>query len=167
MTIFNTLLLSKLSRGSAKHILFQQIEVVWQPPIFDWIKCNTDGVASGKSGLAGNGGIFREGNAGHLGSFALKVESGNALKAELVGAMTAIEITYENNWRKLWLETDSKLLVLTFISISIVPWQLRQRWNQCLLLTQSMNFVVTHIYREGNHCADKLANLGLSSTETV
>ena len=30
-----------------------------------------------------------------------------------------------------------------------------------------MNFVVTHIYREGNHCADKLANLGLSSPDLV
>jgi len=91
------------------------IEVVWQPPIFDWIKCNTDG------GLAGSGGIFRDGNADHLGSFALKVENGNALKAELVGAMTAIEITHEHNWRKLWLETDSKLVVSSFQSISIVP----------------------------------------------
>jgi len=25
-----------------------------------------------------------------------------------------------------------------------------------------MNFVVSHIYREGNHCADRLANFGLS-----
>ena len=30
-----------------------------------------------------------------------------------------------------------------------------------------MDFVVTHTYREGNHCADKLANLGLTSTEMV
>ena len=143
------------------------IEVVWQPTIFDWIKCNTDSVASGMSGLAGSGGIFRDCNADHLGSFALKVENGNALKAELVGAMTAIEVAYERNWRKLWLETDSKLVVSTFKSNSIVRWQLRQRWNQCILLSQSMDFVVTHIYKEGNHCADKLANLGLTSTEMV
>jgi len=30
-----------------------------------------------------------------------------------------------------------------------------------------MDFVVTHTYREGNHCADKLANLGLTPTEMV
>jgi len=73
------------------------IEVIWQPPFFDWIKCNTDGAASGLTGLAGSGGIFRDGNVDHLGSFALRVVNGNALKAELVGAMTAIEIAHRKN----------------------------------------------------------------------
>lgn len=142
-------------------------EVIWQPPIFDWVKCNTDGAASGISGLAGAGGIFRDSYADHLGSFTLKVENGNALKAELVGAMTAIEIAASNNWRKLWLETDSKLVVSAFQSGSIVPWQLRQRWKYCLFTIQSMDFVVSHIFREGNHCADKLANLGISLIDLV
>jgi hypothetical protein len=26
----------------------------------------------------------------------------------------------------------------------------------------NMNFFISHIYREGNHCADKLASLGLT-----
>jgi hypothetical protein len=29
---------------------------------------------------------------------------------------------------------------------------------------KSMGFCISHIYREGNHCADKLASLGLAST---
>ena len=29
-------------------------------------------------------------------------------------------------------------------------------------LTTSMSFMVTHIYREGNHCADLLASIGIS-----
>jgi len=70
--------------------------VFWQPPVFDWIKCNTDGAAFGISGLAGSEGIFRDGNVDHLGSFALKVENGNALKDELVREMTAIEIAARN-----------------------------------------------------------------------
>lgn len=28
----------------------------------------------------------------------------------------------------------------------------------------SMHFMISHIYREGNHCADNLSNLGLSIT---
>jgi len=140
------------------------IEVLWQPPIFDWIKCNCDGAAIGLSGLAGCGGIFRNNQADHLISFAVKVENGNALKAELTGALTAIEIAHENNWRKLWLETDSKLVVQAFNSKSLtVPWQLKQRWYHCLQLTKSMDFFVANIFREGNHCADKLANIGLSA----
>jgi hypothetical protein len=28
-------------------------------------------------------------------------------------------------------------------------------------LTKKMNFIIPHIYREGNQCADGIANLGL------
>jgi len=31
-------------------------EVLWSPPLFNWVKCNTDGVAS--SGNVACGGIF-------------------------------------------------------------------------------------------------------------
>lgn len=29
-------------------------------------------------------------------------------------------------------------------------------------MISSMHFMITHIFREGKHCADKLANLGLT-----
>jgi hypothetical protein len=34
--------------------------------------------------------------------------------------------------------------------------------GQLLARISNMNFFVSHIYREGNHCADKLASLGLT-----
>ena len=30
-----------------------------------------------------------------------------------------------------------------------------------------MNFIVSHIYREGNTCADSLANIGLTISDTL
>jgi len=80
------------------------------------------------NGLAACGGIFSNMNADHLGSFAVNIDNGNALKAELIGAILAVEIAYQNNWEKLWLETDSKMVVAAFKSKpSLLPWQLRQR----------------------------------------
>ncbi|PNX54810.1 GDSL esterase/lipase, partial [Trifolium pratense] len=36
-------------------------EVIWQPPIFNWIKCNCDGAAAnGNPGPSACGGIFRD-----------------------------------------------------------------------------------------------------------
>jgi len=32
----------------------------------------------------------------------------------------------------------------------------------CLQLTLGMNFVVTHIYRDGNQCVDTLASIGFN-----
>jgi ribonuclease HI len=76
--------------------------------------------------------------------------------------MLSIEIASSKGWSHLWLESDSMLVVQAFSSAKIVPWALRNRWDNCLLKISNMNFYVSHIYREGNHCADKMANLGLS-----
>jgi len=76
--------------------------------------------------------------------------------------MVAIEVAYHKGWHSLWLKTDSMLVYLAFKSSITVPWSLRNRWDNCLRLLSSMNFFVTHIYREGNKCADILANIGLS-----
>lgn len=32
-----------------------------------------------------------------------------------------------------------------------------------MLISTSMNFIVSHVFREGNECADMLANVGLTS----
>jgi hypothetical protein len=39
---------------------------------------------------------------------------------------------------------------------------LRNRWGNCLLL--GLNISYSHIYRQGNSCADKLANHGHTVT---
>jgi ribonuclease HI len=79
-----------------------------------------------------------------------------------MGIILAIECDFDRGWSHLWLESDSKLAVLAFKSCNIIPWQLYNRWLNCMIMIISMNFVVSHVYREGNHVADKLANIGLS-----
>lgn len=81
--------------------------------------------------------------------------------AEFIAAMTAIETAFDKNWRNLWLETDSKIVMMAFSSSFLVPWCIRNRWANCLFRTRQMNFIVSHIYREGNTCADLLAEIGL------
>jgi hypothetical protein len=43
---------------------------------------------------------------------------------------------------------------------SSVPWNLRNRWHNAMLLYRQMNCIVSHIYREGNQVVDSLANYG-------
>ncbi|KAF1894302.1 hypothetical protein Lal_00004226 [Lupinus albus] len=45
----------------------------------------------------------------------------------------------------------------------IIPWRLANSWHRCLGWIASMNFKVSHIYREGNACADSLASFGAFS----
>jgi len=82
---------------------------------------------------------------------------------ELNGAMLVIEIASQKGWRQIWLETDSVLVTLAFKSHKLVPWQrLRNTCLNSLHICSSMSFFVTHVFREGTHCADKLADIGFS-----
>jgi ribonuclease HI len=126
------------------------------------VKCNTGGASVGNPGPAACGGIYKNANADFLGAFSINLGVTSALSSELIGAMMAIEIAHQKNWHNFWLETDSMLVYLAFKSAKIVPWHLRNRWDNCMHLLRFFNFNVSRIYREGNHCVDQLANIGFS-----
>jgi len=137
-------------------------EVIWSPPLASWIKVNTDGAATKNPLEASAGGIFRNAEGIYIGCFSQFLGPKNALYAELVAAMTAIEIAHLKGYHNVWLESDSQLVILAFKSIYVIPWSLRNRWYNCIVRLRDMRFVVSHNYREGNACADSLANLDLS-----
>lgn len=134
-------------------------EIIWSPPIVGWIKCNTDGASTATSSSCG--GVFRDQNANFLSCFAENLGGGSAYQAKLAAIMRAVEIASQRNWRNIWIESDSTLVVMAFNKMSMIPCSLRNKWINCRKLLCGMNFVVTHIYREGNRCADKLASKGL------
>jgi ribonuclease HI len=140
-------------------------EVIWMPPLVDWVKCNCDGASTQLSSACG--GIYRNHLAEFICCFAENTGTNSAYFAELCGAMRAIEIAADNGWRNVWLETDSSLVVLAFRTTSLVPWKIRNRWNNCMHTITTMNFLISHIYREGNGCADTLANIGLTLVHPI
>jgi len=137
-------------------------EVNWAPPMHSWVKVNTDGTSIKNPTRAAAGGIFRNSDGVCLGSFSQFLGDANALYAELIAAMNAIEIATLMRFSNVWLESDSQLMILAFKSNSVVPWSLRNRWENCTYTTHRMRFCASHVYREGNICADSLANFGLS-----
>jgi len=60
---------------------------------------------------------------------------GNSLRAEISSAMRTIEIANSYNWNNFWLETDSELVIKALKNPTLVPWRLRNRWMNFLLLT--------------------------------
>ncbi|XP_045791513.1 uncharacterized protein LOC123886223 [Trifolium pratense] len=144
--------------------------VLWRSPLFGWMKANTDGSVTNVS--AAYGGLFRDHTTRFRGCFAQKLSENHGLSVihteimELiiavgflyVGISIAIEIAHNKNWNCLWLESDSKVALLAFSNIEIVPWDLRNRWLNCLSCGVTLQW--SHIYREGNSCADKIAILG-------
>ncbi|KAK2429733.1 hypothetical protein QL285_028147 [Trifolium repens] len=143
-------------------------EVLWQPPLLNWYKCNVDGASQGNPGNASCGGIFRDSAADFVQAFAEPLGIVTSYFAELNGAMRAIEIAFHHGWHNLWLETDSSLVVAAFSNPNnLVSWRLRSRWTNVLTMLRQMNFMVTHIFREGNQAADLLANHGLNLTSII
>jgi len=65
-----------------------------------------------------------------------------------------------------WLECDIALVCVAFTARTNVSWMLRNQWNTCLNYCGKIKFRVTHIFREGNACVDKLANLGFIQRES-
>jgi hypothetical protein len=108
-------------------------EILWQPPLQNWFKCNVDGACV--QGSASCGGVFRNNEADFLFGFAEPLGNLSPFQAELCGAMKAIELASQFNWKNIWIETDSTLVVSVFTTRSnCVPWFLRNRWHNSLLL---------------------------------
>ncbi|XP_058741713.1 uncharacterized protein LOC131614101 [Vicia villosa] len=137
------------------------LEVLWSPPIVGWMKCNIDGVVLGNPRLAACGGLFRDHNANHVVSFCDFLGNESPEFAELFAPILALEEAKRRNINKLWLETDFLYVVNAFRNRALVPWKLCSRWLVCWNYSINIDFLVTHIYREANFCADSLAYVGL------
>jgi ribonuclease HI len=139
-------------------------EVLWQPPILNWVKCNSEGASAGNPGNSSCGGVFRNFGVTFCDAFAINLGIQPSLFAELMGAMLAIEIAHQKGWKSLWPETDFMLVLNAFKSSSTMSCMhpIRNRWDNCIYFTSLMNFSVSHIFRVRNKCADSMANIGLS-----
>jgi hypothetical protein len=62
-------------------------------------------------------------------------------------------------------ECDSLVAINAFANINVVPWTLRNQWYNCLLL--GLSVTSSHIYWEGNKCADRFENHGHMLTNSL
>ena len=83
-----------------------------------------------------------------MGCYASNLGIANSFYAELMAIILAVECVEQRNWRNIWIETDSRLASLAVKSPNLVPWQLKNRWLNCIYMMNVMNCMTTHIYRE-------------------
>ncbi|KAF1860066.1 hypothetical protein Lal_00027917 [Lupinus albus] len=139
------------------------IEFVWFPPTLGKIKVSTDGTTHGYPGHAGGSEIFRDNACGVLGCFVNYLGIQNSLYAELFPTFLAIKVAYAKGWHVIWMECDSTWVVDFFQGKNKISWRLSNLWDHCSGLLSLMNFKVSHIFRDGNACVDRLASFGLNS----
>jgi len=73
---------------------------------------------------------------------------------EFYGVIHAMEEAQKIGLTNVWLECDSALVCAAFTTRTNVLWMFCNRWNTCLNYCRKTRFRVTHIFREGNVCAD-------------
>jgi len=138
------------------------IPVVWKAPTFTWVKANTDG--SVRNTMAACGGIFCDYRGTFVGGFASNIGGGSVFDLEILGLILAMEFAVSNNWTRLWLETDSTSAIQAFHKPILIPIIFRNHWHNCT--HRGLMVICSHIFREGNCCADGLADMGHAVTDT-
>ncbi|PRQ28207.1 putative ribonuclease H-like domain, acyl-CoA desaturase [Rosa chinensis] len=137
-------------------------EVNWHPPIIGWFKVNTNGAWKRGEDRSGYGGVFRDYRGEVVGAFSSSLDIPSSITAEVMAVIKAIELAWVRDWKHIWLEVDSSLILNFLHSPQMVPWQLQVAWKNCVHHISMMQFRCSHIFREGNQVADALANFGAS-----
>ncbi|XP_024190514.1 uncharacterized protein LOC112194518 [Rosa chinensis] len=135
-------------------------------PPGSWFKANSDGSFRDLN-QAGYGAIFRNSDATFLDAFSCNAQVSCAIDAELLAVLEVIKVAKERGWFPLWIETDSRLALQYFKKPGLTPWRLRVQWMNSLASISQFQVHITHVFREGNQVADKLANYGALNSGSV
>ncbi|CAN1131192.1 Putative ribonuclease H protein At1g65750 [Linum perenne] len=136
-------------------------EVGWTPGPTDWTVINTDGSVRQPSGTAAAGGVIR--NSSGLCSLAFTANLGicSITRAELRGIILDLNLAWDAGHRKVLVQSDSQVAVNLLTADSEASHHHAHEVVQFReLVARSWEVRLCHIYREGNHVADYLANLG-------
>ncbi|CAN1233376.1 Putative ribonuclease H protein At1g65750, partial [Linum perenne] len=116
-----------------------------------------------ETGQAAAGGLIRDHQGRCLAAFAMNLGKCSITRAELRGAVSGLQLAWERGYRKIQLQLDSQCAVQLLqggdledhahaATIIMARELLRRDWEVQIL----------HVYRESNHVADYLANIGHS-----
>jgi len=95
-----------------------------------------------------------------IGSFFAFLRVQSALTVEVMSITLTPKEAQKRGYKCSWLENDSPLVCSAFHFRTMSPWFIRNRWNKCIAYCKGISFKVSHILKEGDSCANKLANLG-------
>ncbi|KAM6585066.1 hypothetical protein CsatB_012068 [Cannabis sativa] len=153
------------SSSSSSKKKAEAVPVSWAKPEMGWAKLNFDGSSKGAAGnnKASIGGVIRNHKAEFLMGYAESIGEANSNIAELVALRRGLELVLEYGlWSHVWLEGDAKTLLDIIVEkrqVKCVDVQMHVAHINSIIPKLS-SCIVSHIYREGNRAADKLARMG-------
>lgn len=121
-----------------------------------------DGCSKGNPGLAEYSGLFRDARGAWIFGYHGKLESATNKEAELWEIYKGLTIILEKSMRDVLIETDVENVVLHINTNTTSNYPYRALLEDIKFLMQRCNCAVSRIFREGNKCADGLANMGVN-----
>ncbi|XP_020680467.2 uncharacterized protein LOC110098095 [Dendrobium catenatum] len=135
--------------------------VKWSKPNDPYVKLNTDG--SVHANKAGIGGIIRDSQGNPLAIFLGPMSTCSVLTSELNALYHGLQICLRLGLQNVNIEVDCTLVVHIFSKNDLCFPQDFYTIRKIRMALSLLNFTISHIYREGNACADWLANFGAES----
>ena len=138
-----------------------QIQVKWTKPPTGWVKLNTDGTMYGNPVKVGGGGVLRSSSGDWICGFVRRMGSTSSTVAELWALKDVLTMAKRIGIENICIEMDAKLIVQLVSRLAMVNLMLEPLLSDCRNLIQTFpSSSVTHVFREANGCADRLARMG-------
>ncbi|CAN1800305.1 Putative ribonuclease H protein At1g65750 [Linum perenne] len=144
----------------------RRVEVSWKAGPQEWVTLNSDGSVLGLPGRSAAGGLIRDSEGNCLDAYTINLGACSITRAEIRGAIEGVRRAWRQGYRKLEIQMDSTAAVAILLdkestlshqyaleALEFKDW-LQRDWT----------VTIKHIYREANHAADYLANLGHNTT---
>ncbi|CAN1152639.1 Putative ribonuclease H protein At1g65750 [Linum perenne] len=135
--------------------------IAWEPGDEGWSIINTDGYVLSSPHKAAAGGLIRN-SFGHCSlAFTVNLGACSITRAEIRGVIEGLKLAWDAGHRKVIIQTDSKAALILLSAEADAAHHPSMEVNQFREpLARDWEVILKHIYREGNHAADYLANLG-------
>ncbi|XP_071920627.1 uncharacterized protein [Coffea arabica] len=134
--------------------------IAWVKPLPGVLKLNSD--ASVNQGRASGGGLLRDSQGKLIFAFYKEFGEQDVLSAESLALLFGLNLCLQRGLRPSVVEVDSKALVQLVVSGAIAKWPLCNILRKIRSLLEGFSATVSHIFREANSSADRLAAVGAS-----
>ncbi|OVA11802.1 Ribonuclease H domain [Macleaya cordata] len=134
----------------------------WSRPPPGYFILNSDGACADH--IAVGGGVVRDNRGTVVASFHSFYGSGTNNLAESRALLDGLSLCRDIGIDRIAVRVDSKLVASWFHCIGDIPWSLARWWSKIREVTQVLDVVVAHVYRELNTPADFMATMGIQTS---
>ncbi|XP_009779565.1 uncharacterized protein [Nicotiana sylvestris] len=136
-------------------------KVIWEFPDAGWLKVNTDGASRGNPSRSVVGYCVRDEYGDVVAVVGKEIHETTNTEAEAIAIVEALRFYRMQHFPQVCVKTDSMLMKKIMEGVWKPPWSIAEHVEEIMQLLNGGNYVVSHIYREGNKLTDHIANYAL------